>query len=301
MKRYLLSSLMFLLILFSGHLKGQDLLSLLDSIDTNKKENIYAEGTFKAVRLINGYTCEIPGNRELVFSISHRFDRFNTGFHNFYGLDYSFIRFGFEYGLFNKLSLGIGRSNYEDIYDGFIKYKLARQCSGDKNFPFTITLLEGIAVVSTSWDNPDINYPWTARFNYVHELFIARKMNEKLSLQLVPVIVHRNIVKSPSDQNTVSAIGFGGRYRLTNRFAVTGEYYYLLPGQTANDYYNSLSFGFEIETGGHVFQINLSNSQGMTEKIFVPETSGKWLNGDIHLGFNIIRVFGNHANRRNKK
>jgi hypothetical protein len=151
--------------------------------------------------------------------------------------------------------------------------------------------LEGIALRTQDWINPDIDYPFAARLNYIHELFISRKFNEKFSAQLVPVLVHRNMVGEKEDQNTVPAVGFGARYQITNRFGITGEYYYLLPGQTAEDYHNSLSLGVSIQAGGHVFQLHFSNSRGMTEKLFIPETSGSWLDDDIYFGFNIIRLF----------
>jgi|AMQJ01.1.fsa_nt_gi hypothetical protein len=278
-------------ILCSYSLKSQDLLSMLDSIQPEVKQTQYEEGTFKSVRLINGYTSETAGKNNLIFSISHRFGNVNGGFHDFYGLDQSTIRFGFEYGINDRIDLGIGRSNFEDIYDGFIKIKLARQSTGKKRFPFTITWSEGLSVNTLEWTIPEIDYPLTARFNYIHELFITRKFNERLSLQLSPVIVHRNMVKTNEDQNTVSAIGAGGRYKITNRFTAVVEYYYLFPGKTAENYNNSLALGVEIETGGHVFQIHVTNATGMTEKAFIPETNGKWLDGDIGIGFNIIRLF----------
>jgi len=264
---------------------------MLDSIQPVKNEIIYEEGTFKSIRLINGYTSETASKNELIFSISHRFGDVNQGIYDFFGLDQSTIRFGFEYGLNDYIDLAIGRSNYEKLYDGFIKIKLARQSSGNKNFPFTITLLEGLSISAQEWTIDEVDYPFSARINYIHELFIARKFNEKLSLQLSPVIIHRNMVKTKKDQNTVGAIGIGGRYKITNLFTAVSEYYYLLPGNTADNYNNSLAFGIEIETGGHVFQIHLSNSTGMTEKAFIPETNGKWLDGDIGIGFNIIRLF----------
>ncbi len=270
--------------------KTQELLSVLDSMD-NENETEYITGTFKGQRLINGYTSEIPEQKELIFTISHRFLRINSGIESLYGLDQAVIRFGFDYGIAPRLSLGIGRSNNIDIVDGYVKYKIARQASGEKNFPFTITWLEGIAVRTQDWINPDIDYPFTARLNYVHELFISRKFNEKFSAQIVPVLVHRNMVSEREDQNTVPALGLGARYQITNRFGLTGEYYYLLPGQTAEDYHNSLSLGVSIQAGGHVFQLHFSNSRGMTEKLFIPQTSGSWLNDDIYFGFNIIRLF----------
>ena len=141
------------------------------------------------------------------------------------------------------------------------------------------------------WTIDEVDYPNTARIYYIHELFISRKFTEKLSLQLSPVIIHRNMVETREDENTVGALGLGGRYKITNRFTVVGEYYYLLTNKTADKFNNSLALGVEIETGGHVFQLHFSNSTGMTEKAFIPETNGKWADGDINFGFNIIRLF----------
>jgi hypothetical protein len=235
--------------------------------------------------------AETAAQKELIFSISHRFGNVNQGVYDFFGLDQSTIRFGFEYGLSDRIDLGIGRSNFEKLYDGFIKIKLFQQKSGKRNFPFTVTLLEGMSYKTLKWTNTEVDYPTTARLYYIHELFISRKFNEKLSLQLSPVIVHRNMVETREDENTIGAIGVGGRYKITNRFTAVGEYYYLLPSNTADNYNNSLALGVEIETGGHVFQIHVTNSIGMTEKAFIPETTGKWSNGDIGIGFNIIRLF----------
>lgn len=292
-KSYMKKALLLILfsVLFQTILFSQDLLSMLDSISPETNNTIYADGTFKTVRLINGYTTETAAKNELIFSISHRFGNVNTGIYNFFGLDQSTIRFGFEYGLNDKIDIGVGRSNYEKLYDGFIKFKIARQSSGNKNFPVNITLLEGMSIKSVDWVDTEVDYPFSARIFYVHELFISRKFNEKLSLQLSPVVIHRNMVETNDNQNTVGALGVGGRYKITNRFTVVGEYYYLFPGNTADNFNNSLAFGVEIETGGHVFQIHASNSTGMTEKVFIPETSGKWLDGDINFGFNIIRLF----------
>lgn len=270
--------------------QSQDPMSVLDSMD-KEQETEYVTGTFKSIRLINGYTSEIPAQKEFIFTISHRFLKVNSGIESLYGLDQATIRFGFDYGFNDRLAIGIGRSNNRDIIDGYFKYKLFRQSEGKKSFPFTVTLLEGISVRSQQWPNNSINYPFSARLNYVHELFISRKFDDNLSLQLSPVIVHRNIVEENEDQNLVPAIGFGARYRITPRFSVNGEYYYLLPGQTAKDNYNSLSLGVSIQTGGHVFQLHFSNSRGMTEKLFIPETTGSWLKDDIYFGFNIIRLF----------
>ncbi|HET6559870.1 MAG TPA: DUF5777 family beta-barrel protein, partial [Prolixibacteraceae bacterium] len=137
------------------------------------------------------------------------------------------------------------------------------------------------------------NY-FSSRLAYVQQLLIARKINENLSIQLTPTYIHRNLVKTELDQNDIYALGAGGRYKLSKRLSINGEYYYTY--QPNADFldprtYNVLSVGVDIETGGHVFQIMLTNTQGMREGTFIPATLGSWDNGDIHLGFNISRVF----------
>ena len=202
---------------------SQDLLSMLDSIKPENSEILYADGTFKSVRLINGYTTETAAKKELIFSVSHRFGNVNQGIYDLFGLDQSTIRFGFEYGLSDRIDLGIGRSNYEKLYDGFVKVKLTRQSSGQKNFPVSITFLEGMSYKTLKWTIDEVDYPNTARIYYIHELFISRKFTEKLSLQLSPVIIHRNMVETREDENTVGALGLGGRYKITNRFTKARE------------------------------------------------------------------------------
>lgn len=269
---------------------GQDLMALLDS--TSEPPTILVEGTFQSTRLINGYSIETAGKNDLVFSISHRFGPVSDGAYEFYGLDQSMIRLGFEYGLTDKLAVGIGRSSFEKLFDGYIKYNLFRQKSGAKNFPVSITLHEGMYYKSLKWANTELDYPETARLYYVHEIYIARKFGENFSAQIVPVLVHRNMVKTNEEQNSVPAVGLGGVYTLNAWLSFSAEYYYLLSGHTASNYSNSLALGIEIDTGGgHLFQIHVSNSRGMTEKNFIPETTGKWEDGDVALGFNIIRVF----------
>jgi len=269
---------------------AQDLLAFLDS--TAEPQKTFVEGTFRSVRMVNGYSSETAGKKDLVFSITHRFGPVNGGSYEFFGLDEANIRFGFEYGFTDRFSAGLGRSNFEKLYDGFIKYKLIKQSTGSTGFPITLTLKEGMEIKTLHWDNPNLDYPQTAKYTYTHTLFIARKFSKRFSAQIVPVIIHRNMVDSAANQNVVGAIGLGGNYTVNHWLSFSGEYYHLLPGNTADLFNNSLSFGMDIESGGgHLFQIQVSNSRGMTEKQFVPQTYGDWLEGDFRIGFNIIRVF----------
>jgi hypothetical protein len=157
--------------------------------------------------------------------------------------------------------------------------------------PVTLTLFANTAITSLKWEETERTNYFTSRMEYAFQLLLARKFGSRLSLQLMPTMIHRNFVETIEDQNDVFAIGAGGRVKVSNRVAVTGEYYYLLPGKTADDYENVLSFGVDLETGGHVFQLFLTNTSGLVEEQFIPMTDGRWLDGDIFISFNVNRTF----------
>ena len=267
--------------------------NLLDSLDKQMNVNAvnYAEYTFKGTRLINGQTVETRNSGSLIFLITHRFGEFNTGLYNFYGLDVANIRFGFDYSITDRLTLGIGRNSLNKIYDGFLKYKLTRQCSGARNFPFTTTLFGSADATTQHSSLPGVSTPFNQRLDYTAQILLARKFSGKLSIQLMPSVVHHNYVATGDQPNTIYALGAGGRFKITNRMALTAEYYYRMNGARVSGYYNSLSFGIDIETGGHVFQIMFTNSNPMIEEGFISQTTGSWSKAGIHLGFNISRIF----------
>lgn len=286
MKIYLIPVL---LLIFSTLSYTQDLMDMLGDDDANTTDYTYA--TFKATRIINGQSIELPPKGALNFVISHHFGRINQGAYEFFGLDQANIRFGFEYGFTDWLSAGIGRTSVNKTYDGSLKAKILRQSSGKRSMPITLTWFSNATISSLKWQEPDRKNYFTSRMEFAHQLLIARKFGSRVSLQLMPTYVHRNLVETIEDENDVFAVGAGGRIKITNRMAVTGEYYYVLPGKTADDFHNSFSIGLDLETGGHVFQVYLTNSQGLIEEQFIPRTSGNWGDGDIHIGFNINRTF----------
>ena len=251
----------------------------------------YAYATFKTTRVCIGQSVENPPNGNLIFIVSHHFGSINQGFYEFFGLDQATTRIGFEYGFTDWLALGIGRSTLNKTFDGFAKVKLLRQSSGKKNMPFSLSYSGNMGVNGTKWQDPDRKNYFTSRLSYAHQLLIARKFSNAFSLQLMPSLVHRNLVQREVDQNDVYAIGAGGRLKISNRVSLNAEYFFLLPGQTADDYYNTFTIGFDIETGGHVFQLFATNARGAIEEYFIPQTTGSWLNGDVRIGFNITRIF----------
>jgi hypothetical protein len=298
MKKIILIAVVFFAF-YGFTLPAQDLEKLLVTISADSIPN-YVYATFKGTTIINGQSVEVPGNNDLYFIISHRFGAVNSGLYNLFGLDQGTTRLGLEYGIKDILSLSFGRSSYEKTYDGAVKVKILRQQTGIKNIPLTVTLYSGIFVETIKWEDPERENLLSSRLSYSTQLLLARKFGHNLSLQLSPSYVHINLVPTSGDQNNIFAIGLGGRYKLTPKFSLNGEYYYLLPGQTADDYANSLSFGVDIETGGHVFQLHFTNSQLMFAPGYIALTESKWSDGDIFIGFNIFRTFSPGRKGRNK-
>jgi len=265
----------------------EDLLLLLG----NETEQNYTTATFKTTRIINMHSVENAAAGVMDFRISHRLGFINTGPYDLFGLDQALMRFGLEYGVTDRLMVGVGRSNVNKAYDSFLKYKIIRQGSGKRNVPLSVSYFASAVCNTVKWADPNRDNYFSSRLQYTHQLLIARKFNNDLSLQLTPTLVHKNLVPTLKDKNDIFAVGFGGRYKLTQRFSVNGEYIYVLPNQITSTYYNSLSLGVDIETGGHVFQLHVTNSTGMTERTFINETTGSWGKGDLRFGFNISRVF----------
>lgn len=266
----------------------EDLMNLLE--ENVGEETQLVEATFKASRLINGQTIITRKQNQLEFLISHRFGTLNSGAYELFGLDNSNIRLGLEYGIFDQLTVGVGRNSFEKTYDGFLKYALVKQQKGAVNIPISFTLFGSAAVKTLKPIDPDQEIDFKSKVTYVAQGLLASKINSFLSLQLMPTMIHRNVV-TESEENDQFALGVGGRIKLTNRVSLNGEYYYRLPGSQDDEYLNSMAIGFDIETGGHVFQLHLTNSRAMIEKGFITETSGDFFDGDIHFGFNISRVF----------
>jgi hypothetical protein len=285
-------SIIAFLILFTFPGFSQDIDELLGEANSNNTEEVLE--TFKSTHIIVGQSVERMKEGQLDFRISHHFGDINSGGYNFWGLDNGAqIHFGLDYGITNWLMVGIGRGNYQKTYDGQLKLSILRQSKGKKNIPVSVSLFTSTAYYTEKWTGKGTLPTWD-RFSYTTQLLIGSKLTEGISLEINPTYIHRNIVDTELDPNDVFSVGAGGRIKLTKRTSFNAEYYYVLPTQRNNPSiktYNPLSFGFDLETGGHVFQLYLSNSMAMIEKSFIAETTGSWLKGGIHFGFNISRTF----------
>jgi hypothetical protein len=281
----------------TGQLYAQD---LMDMLKDETPQTVYTYATFKTTRIILGQSIENPAKGTLQFEIEHDFGAINSGAYNMWGLDVATMRLGFEYGINDWLSVGIGRSSYEKTFDGSVKAKILRQSTGAKNTPISMSFYGGTFLSTLKFaDTSRTNY-FTSRLSYVAQILIARKFSNAFSLQLTPTYIHKNLVATRADHNDLLSMGIGGRIKVAQRISINGEYFYQIPAYTNTyttskgetfKFSNCASLGVDIETGGHVFQIRLTNAQPMFERAFITEATGKWLDGDIFLGFTINRVF----------
>ncbi|MEQ8907856.1 MAG: DUF5777 family beta-barrel protein [Vicingaceae bacterium] len=266
------------------------LLFLFILLEVQGQEKSYVPMSFKDTRIVNGQSVETNPKGQLKFVISHRFGSIKGGIEEFFGLDQAIVRLGLDYGISDRLTVGIGRSSNQKTVDGFAKYRLLKQTT-ENEMPISLSLLASMAVRTLDLDVAQKEYPFSSKLFYTYQALLARQFSDRFALQLMPTLVHRNLVEQTEVSNDVFAVGAASRFQLTKMISWQVEYYYTLPDQLLEVYNNSLSMGFDIETKSHVFQLHISNSQGMIEKFFVGETRGSWEDGIIFFGFNISRDF----------
>jgi hypothetical protein len=255
---------------------AQDMMDFFGEETTSQE----VSATFKGNRIVNVQSNETTGAGEMNFVIAHRFGRINEGAYALWGLDNASMRMSFEYGLTDRLMISVGRSTFQKTYESAVKYQLLKQKTNGGS-PVGVTLYSVVMANSMHWAEPErVNY-FSSRLSYAHQAIFTRKMNSDLSLALIPSLIHLNLVATPEEAHDIGVLGLGFRQKLTSRTSINGEYH------TSG----SLSVGFDIETGGHVFQLHLTNSQGMFERAFLADEQGRWQDGDIYFGFNLHRVF----------
>lgn len=258
-----------------------DSMSLLDDVPEPVEK---IQNSFKTTKVINLQSLEVTDAGVFDFKINHRFGPVNSGAYDAYGLDGAITRIGGEYGVIPNLMIGLGRSSYQKTSDAYFKWRFMHQNSNNSR-PFTALLFGSI-----SNRNMKFSYPITAteRLAFVTQLIIGRKFSDAFSLQISPTIVHYNI--APSDiPNTQYAVGIALRQKLSVRTSLNLEYIPVISNK--GTFHNSVSFGFDIETGGHVFQLHFTNSAGNNEASYIARTDGTWNTAGFRFGFNISRVF----------
>ena len=252
------TTLVISMLVFNSNLFAQeeDLLKLLGEEKPKKERIKYA---FKSPRVINSHSMEFLNPGTMDFRILHRFGELNQGYKNFFGLDQASMRMGFDFGILQNLMAGFGRSTYKKELDAYIKYAPIRQSTGPWSSPVTFALVAGITMDGLPWADPNRKNFLTSRLAYYFEAIIGRKFSESFTLQVSPTMVHKNLVQTQTDPNNIYGLGVGGRIKLSKRIAFTWDYTHVIIGMPDSGYYNPLSVGFDIETGGHVFQLHFTN------------------------------------------
>lgn len=279
-----------------------DLLNMLES-ESDQNNEVFA--TWKTMKLVNIHSTEMVKKNGLDFRVTHRFGNMGAesggGVHNLWGFDISSdIRISFDYGLTKNWQIGFGRSKYNELLDFSTKYKILAQ--KEKKVPVTVVAYGNMSI--TPERDPDDRYnDWQNRISYFMQLLIARKFGSRLSVEIAPSMLHRNMVTKVqdgagnilTDENTNFSVGGGARFMITKRVGIIADYVYTF-SQFRQDYdpksfYDPFGIGVEIETGGHVFHLTLTNAPAIVENNYIPETTDSWAKGGIKLGFNISRVF----------
>lgn len=258
--------------------------------------------TFESTRLINGHTIETLKKNVLEFRVEHRFGdiagslggaQTNFGFDNV-----ADIRLAFEYGLTDRLMIGLGRSKgnsnpFRNLVDGFVKWRFLDQKEGGSPVSIAGLATSSFSYMTASTDSSQISYfPKDAhRLAYCTQLNIARKFNDRLSLALMPTVIHQNYVDQ-DNQNTIFALGGGGKIGITKTVSVMFEYYQCMTSKSIRQYnFNSLSVGVQFITFGHDFTLFFTNASGLGETQFITNTISSWTKGQFRFGFAIGRKF----------
>ena len=262
---------------------------LLSEIDTDSIGDQYATAAFKDLKIVNFESTKLVAKKELTFIVSHRFGSIENGFDSFFGLDDAVTRLNFVYGITDGINIGVSRSSFQKIYEASAKYRLVRQ--KENGFPFTIATYNSI-LINTALEKENLpNLEFRDRLGYTAQLLISKKVSSKLSLEVAPTFFHDNFVAYDEQHNSQYAIGFGGRQKLGKRWSINLDYGWHLNRADGSPFKNPLSIGFDLETGGHVFQMHFSNAQAMNTNGFLGQATGDWSDGNIYFGFNLSRVF----------
>ena len=279
--------LLILALLVNTTLLAQD--DLLNELDAAVVKDEKISSVFKGLKIINMESTKLAAKNDFYFVISHRFGSVKSGIKDLFGLDNSNIRFSFVYGFSDWFNVGLSRSSSNKTYDAHLKYRLLQQEKGKS--PVTIV---GFNSMEYNTGLDAVNYPLLEskhRYSYAHELLISRKFNEKFSLEATPIYLHQNFVENDLQKNAQYILGIGGRYKISKRVTINAEYHAHMNRVANSKYRNPISLGVDIETGGHVFQLHVTNAQLMNESGYMTNAVGNWGKGDVFFGFNIWRVF----------
>ena len=278
-------------ICLTGHVIAQDdLLNELQQSATPQPKQIEM-AAFKGLQICNMQSTKLAAKGEWYFVVSHRFGNLKEGTNNFFGLDNAYTKIGGIYGATKWWTLSASRHTYNKLYELTSKVKLANQ--EVDGFPITIVAYNSMEINTElkKEDFPAIQF--NDRLAFTTQLLMSRKINERISLELNGIYVHKNLYEPADEQKDEFLVATGGRCKLSKRLSVNVEYAARTNPVKYSPYDNPLALGLDIETGGHVFQMLFATSQPMNEVGYYTNGTGSWTDRTkgLYFGFNMYRVF----------
>lgn len=287
-KKYLLSIALSILTLST--MNAQD--DLLDELDKETEKGTQFElPAFKAMKIGNLQSTKIAEKGDLYLYVSHRFGTLKNGLKTFFGFDDANTKIQLVYGFWEGVQMGISRESLGQTYASSLKIRLAKQSD---TMPFNLAAY-GTANINTQLSK--VQYPFLKfgdRMSYSAQLLVSRRFSKNFSFLVAPSYIRQNLQNlnlTGANNHNQFAMGFGGRLKVSKRMSINMDYAYNFNRDSKSLFNNPLTFGVDIETGGHVFQLLFSNAQSTNEPGFLSNAEGDWSDGNVFFGFNIVRVF----------
>jgi len=266
-----------------------------DEAQTQEKSSPVSQ-TFGSITLIDNATIETPYKGGIELEIQHRFSLIES-YHDLFGIYGSAnTRIGLNYGITDRIMIGAGTTKDYKLQDIQWKYLILRQTE-DNSMPVSVSYLGNIVFDLRSEDSfgPEASFKSMHRMSYFTQLIVARKMSEKVSLQLAPSFIYFNSVTRFSDtegyKNLNLGLSAGGRANLFGNHSLIVEYDQLLTKQDVGEDFTqpkpNLSFGWEIGTGTHTFQVFVANYNQIISQRNLVFNTNDFSKGEYLVGFNI--------------
>jgi hypothetical protein len=263
------------------------------SLDDIPAERVKVKEAFNGTHIIYSQSTNMLERNRLGMIIGHRFGKINEGAFNAYGLDQGFMRIGFEYGINDWLTAGIGRSSLGKNFDAYFKHRiLVQTTSGATNIPVSVTLLLSSAFSSNELRRQNEIHQSNQFINqlvYTFQPAISRQFSSKFSAQVTGSLVHKNSVASNQYDNNVYGVGAGVRLQVSQHIHLVSEYNYIF--SKSNGVFDPVAIGIDMVAGGHLFNVHVANSAGIIEKEFLTTTADSFSHGGMRIGFTIKRSF----------
>lgn len=250
---------------------------------------------FSGWKVVNLPTTRMVDGRTWLFLIGHRFNpELSAGYDAFYGLDGSssiFLSMG--YAPTNDLLFVLGRSNAADNVELQGKYRLMEQTL-DGSRPVSAAVHAAVNWVTDETAGRDRLS--SDAFKVSGQLVLSRELSRSLGILVAPGVLLNPAEDAPDDGALVT-VGLGTRWRFYQNLSLVAEWVPIVTGYTRttnafgrDNRFDSWGGGLEIAVGGHIFQIVLTNSVGLTTDQYLRGGDLDIWDADLRLGFNIFRL-----------